>query len=260
DEIVTATFSLNEYTLNVDVVNNGAAPQGTVSISPEQDVYLHDEEVTLTANVPAGWEFMGWSGDVSPAEENLNPLTLTMVADRDITATFTSIHEVTLDIVSRGDGGVGGSATITPEQTTYEYGDEITLSATPTSGWAFKQWEGTDLTPAQAELPLVTFEVTADMDITAVFAKYVPRPGVTIEGSGTVEFDPDEIVYLWGDTLVLTAVPDTNWYFSHWEGDITGNISANPKGITLSGSNNVKAVFTDTPPTRYNYLPVIQSN
>ena len=259
DEIVTATFSLNEYTLNVDVVNNGAAPQGTVSISPEQDVYLHDEEVTLTANVPAGWEFMGWSGDVSPAEENLNPLTLTMVADRDITATFTSIHEVTLDIVSRGDGGVGGSATITPEQTTYEYGDEITLSATPTSGWAFKQWEGTGLTPAQAELPLVTFEVTADMDITAVFAKYVTL-NVTTEGSGSVEVDPDESVYLWGDTVVLTAVPDTNWYFSHWEGDITGYISANPKGITLSGSNNVKAVFTDTPPTRYNYLPVIQSN
>ncbi len=96
------------------------------------------------------------------------------------------------------------------------------------------------------------------MDITAVFAEYVTLTIEPSEGNGSVETDPDESVYLWGDTVVLTAVPAADWYFSHWEGDVTGYISENPKGINLDGSKSVKAVFTDEPPTLYSYLPIIQ--
>jgi len=79
---ITANFTLiaNSFTLNVTAVN------GTVAINPNQLTYTSGSNVELTATPNSGYTFTSWSGD---ATGTTNPLTVTMNANKNITANFT---------------------------------------------------------------------------------------------------------------------------------------------------------------------------
>jgi PKD repeat protein len=62
-------------------------------------------------------------------------------------------------------------------------------------------------------------------------------------GSGTVNKTPDQATYHYNDTVQLEAVPDPDWTFSHWSGDLTGN--TNPDTITVTGDMTITATFTE---------------
>gem|GEM_PF-1550973 len=77
------------------------ATNGTVATSPVMptDGYVRGTSVTLTATPTAGYDFTGWSGDVSGST---NPLIITMDAAKTITATFRKQGQVT-SLLSGGD-------------------------------------------------------------------------------------------------------------------------------------------------------------
>ena len=78
--------------------------------------------MTLTASADTGWTFDSWSGD---ATGSTNPITLTIDANKVVTATFTqNLYSLTTHTV--GSGSVGKQ----PDQATYVYGDVVTLTAT----------------------------------------------------------------------------------------------------------------------------------
>src|SRR5207247_10169199 len=79
---------------------------GTVAKSPNQATYTHGTVVQLTATPAAGWHFVSWSGDASGTA---NPLSVTMDADKSITATF-AINTYTLSVSVVGGGRVRKSA------------------------------------------------------------------------------------------------------------------------------------------------------
>ena len=79
---LVANFGVNTYTLNVTATN------GTVVKTPNQVTYNHGTTVLLTATPNAGYVFSSWSGD---ATGSTNPLTVTMNANKNITANFTAI-------------------------------------------------------------------------------------------------------------------------------------------------------------------------
>lgn len=60
---------------------------GTITRSPDKTTYDNGEQVTLTATPGTGYSFSGWSGDLSGGA---NPATLTMDADKAVTANFTA--------------------------------------------------------------------------------------------------------------------------------------------------------------------------
>ncbi len=68
------------FTLTVNVTGNG-----TVAKSPDQATYDGGSTVDLTPGAGNGYVFTGWSGD---ATGTTSPLTVTMDADKTITATF----------------------------------------------------------------------------------------------------------------------------------------------------------------------------
>jgi len=70
------------YTLTVNITGSGS-----VSKSPNQASYSPGTVVTLTATPAAGCTFTGWSGDLAGTA---NPTTITMDADKTVTAAFTS--------------------------------------------------------------------------------------------------------------------------------------------------------------------------
>ena len=84
-KVVTATFNLipiTYYTLTVATTGTGS---GTVIKSPDAISYTAGSAVILTATATAGSTFAGWSGD---ATGSINPVTVTMNADKVVTATF----------------------------------------------------------------------------------------------------------------------------------------------------------------------------
>jgi uncharacterized repeat protein (TIGR02543 family) len=82
---VTATFTQNTggpFTLTTTVVGTG-----TITRNPNATSYAAGTVVSLTATAGSGFTFTGWSGDLSGTT---NPQNITMSANRNVTATFTS--------------------------------------------------------------------------------------------------------------------------------------------------------------------------
>src|SRR5437867_8287610 len=118
---ITATFAINTYTLSVTTVGSGA-----VAKSPNQPNYNHGTVVQLTATPAVGWHFVSWSGDASGTA---NPLSVTMDANKDITATF-AINTYTLSVTTIGNGTGAKS----PDQPSYNHGTVVQPTATANAG------------------------------------------------------------------------------------------------------------------------------
>jgi uncharacterized repeat protein (TIGR02543 family) len=77
---LVANFAINTFTLNVTSNN------GSVTKNPNQVTYNSGSSVQLTATPNTGYVFTSWSGD---ATGSTNPLTVSMNANKNITANFT---------------------------------------------------------------------------------------------------------------------------------------------------------------------------
>jgi len=67
---------------------------------------------------------------------------------------------------------------------------------------------------------------------------------VTSVGNGIIQKLPDQVTYIAGTTVELTAVPDTGWTFANWSGDASG--SQPPLTITMTTDQSITATFTST--------------
>jgi len=103
------------------------------SVDPAGGTYDAGSVVTLTATPDPGFAFVGWSGDLSGAQ---NPATLVMDDDRSVTASFAPL--VTLSLSS----ATGGSIVLDPPGGSYTQGTVVMLTATPDLGYLFAGWGG----------------------------------------------------------------------------------------------------------------------
>jgi uncharacterized repeat protein (TIGR02543 family) len=99
---LVANFAPITFTLNVTAVN------GTVVKNPNFAKYNTGTTVQLTATPNSGYTFTSWSGD---ATGSVNPLTVTMNANKNITANFTPVGPPPL--FTSIFGAFGGSAGVT---------------------------------------------------------------------------------------------------------------------------------------------------
>ncbi len=224
NKTITATFAINSYALNVTVAGNGA-----VAKSPDQASYDHGTVVTMTATPGTGSHFVGWSGD---ATGSTNPLTVTMDAAKNVTATF-AVDNHTVTVTTVGTGTIVRA----PDQATYPFGTAVQLTATPSVGWSFTGWSG-DATGSTNPL---TVTANSDLNITGTFTINTYPLNVTVQGSGTVAKSPDQPTYNHGTTVTLTATPTVGWHFLGWSGDAAG--STNPITVSMTAPRNVTASF-----------------
>ncbi|MAH39537.1 MAG: hypothetical protein CL873_03275, partial [Dehalococcoidales bacterium] len=87
DKTVTANFSqipATQYTLTINTAGNGTTTgAGT---------YDEGTAVPITATLASGWEFVNWTGDIGGIGNiNLASTTITMNADKTVTANFSQI-------------------------------------------------------------------------------------------------------------------------------------------------------------------------
>jgi uncharacterized repeat protein (TIGR01451 family) len=66
---------------------------------------------------------------------------------------------------------------------------------------------------------------------------------VNLVGNGSVIRNPVGPVYDEGTVVTLTAIPDADWGFVGWSGDLSG--SNNPETITMSSEKSVTATFAE---------------
>ncbi len=219
---VTASFTANTYTLTVSAVN------GSVTKTPNQTSYAYGTTVTLQAVPNAGYTFSGWSGDASGTA---NPTTITMTANKSVTANFTaSTYTLTVSAVN-------GSVTKTPNQTSYASGAVVTLQAVPNAGYSFSSWSG-DVTGTANP---TTLTMNANKSVTAGFTANTYTLAVSAV-NGSVTKTPNQTSYASGAVVTLQAVPNAGYSFSSWSGDVTG--TANPTTLTMNGNKSVTAGFT----------------
>jgi uncharacterized repeat protein (TIGR02543 family) len=221
DKSVLATFTKDEYFLSVGV--DGA---GTVSASPDPP-YIYNQLVTLTAVPGPDMVFFAWEGGV---ESQTNPLPLNMDTDYNITAKFVQTEYEVMATAS-GDGQVA----VSPSGP-FQYLDTVTVTATPSNGFEFVGWSGTQTSD---ENPLV-FDIEADQSLEATFIPIMYEINVGIQGKGSVELVPSG-PYSEGQEVTMTAVPDVGWAFSAWNGDVAG--TTNPVQFVINSNMAVTAEF-----------------
>jgi uncharacterized repeat protein (TIGR02543 family) len=159
------------YTLGVSV-----SPSGAGSISPSGGKYESGVQVTVTASPASGYTFDYWSGSASGTTSTI---TITMDSDKSLTANFETIPTVSHDLTI----GVIGQGTINPSIGTHKYGNgtQVTITASPASGWKFDHWSG----DASGASVTIVIAMDSDKNITAYFEEKPPVPEVVYRITGT---------------------------------------------------------------------------
>jgi hypothetical protein len=222
---VTAVFAEGQQHI-LEVTIDGP---GSVSKDPDQAAYADGTVVTLTATPAGDNVFDHWEGDATGTDATVQ---VTMDGDKAVTAYFRG-SEALLAVYVDG----GGDVTVDPDQASYDYGQQVELTAVPDAGWVFDHWDG-DATGSDNPL---TISMTGNKIITAYFTQETFTLSVTINGSGSVTQDPDQTEYTFGTLVTLTAVPDTGMEFDRWEGAVTS--TANPVQLVIDGDKEVTAFF-----------------
>jgi hypothetical protein len=225
-----AVFLGNEYTITLEKEG-----QGEVSKVPDQETYQYGDEITLTAIPAQGWRFSRWLKNGAYFSSDAQKI-VNVNDNATYKAIFEEIQYYTLDISVQGSGAVSRN----PNEDPYEENTQVTLRANPSNGWRFHHWEG-DLMGGTNPKQIT---MDSDKNITAVFVEIQYYTlDISIQGNGSVSRNPDENPYEENTIVTLTANPENDWRFDHWEGDITG--STNPKQITMNSNKSITAVFEE---------------
>ncbi len=223
------------YMLTVNLTGSG-----TVIKNPDQLNYINGTSVQLAATPNLGWGFADWSGDLGG---NSNPATITMDANKTLTANFVQLitpttpplqYTLTTSISPTGTGSIGLS-----KSGPYHYGDVVQLTASPATGWTFSGWSG----DATGNTNPLNVTMSGNKSITANFVQnqYTLTVAANPAGSGTVTKSPDQATYISGAQVQVTATPSSGWSFSGWSGDASGN--TNPLSVTMNSNKTVTATF-----------------
>jgi CSLREA domain-containing protein/uncharacterized repeat protein (TIGR02543 family) len=203
--------------------------------------YWEGTVVQLTATANTGYAFFNWSGDASGTD---NPVSVTMDADKSVTANFSDVCYTLTTAASPPEGG-GVSADPPPNcnnGTQYTPGTVVDLTATPNSGYTFNSWTR-DVTDT-ANPVSVTMDgdktVTANFDLICFTLMLSVEP--VFGGSVSASPPPDcnnGTQYTQGAMVALTAAANTGYAFNSWAGDITD--TANPASVTMDADKQVAA-------------------
>ena len=140
DKSVTANFVKKKYALTTTVEGEGTVSEKVIKAGAATD-YNSGTIVELTA-IPSGeWLFVEWKGDVTGTE---NPKQITIDKAKSVTAVFVK-KQYALTIEIEGEGTVAEKVIKAGVATDYNSGTIVELTATPSTGWRFKEWAG-DLT------------------------------------------------------------------------------------------------------------------
>ena len=239
---VTANFTLippNQYTLTITAVNGSV----TQTPPPVNGTYTAGTPVTLTPVPNNGYQFSGWSGDISG---NQNPVTVTMNSNMNVTANFTLIppNQYTLTITA-----VNGSVTLTPPPTngTYTAGTAVILTAIPNAGYHFVEWQGNLAGNNNPE----TLVMDSDKSATAVFDVNPPPPPPPVNHPPTVNAGADQTITLPNSAMLDSTVTDDGLPNPPAHVSATWSKVSGPGSVTFGNEHSIDTTASFVTPGIY---------
>ena len=219
---------------------NAVDPSGGGTTTPGEGVHTYADGtvVNISATPSAGYVFDHWEGAVANA--NSASTTVTMDADKTVTAHFMVTHDLTMvvDPVRRWyHRACRGRAHLRRGDGRQHLGDAQSRLRVRVS------WTGDVANPTSAS---TTVTMDADKTVTANFVAEEYTLSVNIVGHGSVSKDPDKATYHYGDQVLLTATPAFGYEFAGWSGDLADG--ANPQTVTMNGNKSVTATFEQYTP------------
>ena len=133
--VVSCSKDAVMYTLTTS-----ANPSEGGTVSPTTKQYEEGETATINATPAAEYLFQSWSG----ATGSSSSTSLVMSSDKSVTANFVK-KKYTLTTTVEGKGTITEKVIKAGAATDYNSGTIVELTATPSTGWKFKEWSG-DLT------------------------------------------------------------------------------------------------------------------
>lgn len=239
NKAVTANFvACFSLTANVS-----PAGYGSITADPSPNcaggMYTAGTEVTLTANINSGRDFLNWSGAVSGTT---NPVTLTMNANKTVTANYTPCYALNAASNPLGSGTVDVTEPNCPGGL-YRLNTPVTLEALPAANYNFTSWSGSTSGTANP----TSFNMTANKTVTANFTGcFLLETVLDPAGGGAVTASPAPNCaggrYLYGTSVRVTAAAASPGYaFTNWSGDASGSV--NWFYVTMNGNRSVTAHY-----------------
>ena len=166
---------------------------GTTTPAVGAHTYAEGTVVNISATPNPGYVFDHWTGGV--ANPNSASTTVTVDADKTVTANFVVAHDLTMAVSPSG----GGTTTPAVGAHTYAEGTVVNISATPSPGYEFDSWTGEVADPDSAS---TTVTMDADKTVTANFEAEEYTLTINVVGQGAVSKDPDQATYHYGDQVI----------------------------------------------------------
>jgi hypothetical protein len=163
-----------------------------------------------------------------------------------ITITNAPAAEHTITVTTAGGGTASASSTSATA------GTEITLTATPNTGYHFKEWQveslaGLVITNNKFTMPDSNVAIKAIFEEDSPFAPTKHTVTVKTDGNGIAFASP--LLAVAGTEITLTAMPKEGYHFKEWQVISGGVVIENNKFLMPDSNVEVKAVFEkDAPP------------
>ena len=163
-----------------------------------------------------------------------------------ITITNAPAAEHTITVTTAGGGTASASSTSATA------GTEITLTATPNTGYHFKEWQveslaGLVITNNKFTMPDSNVAIKAIFEEDSPFAPTKHTVTVKTDGNGIAFASP--LLAVAGTEITLTAMPKEGYHFKEWQVISGGVVIENNKFLMPDSNVEVNAVFEkDAPP------------
>jgi len=217
---VTGVFALISYTISTSAVNGKLLSSSSTGVM--------GQEITLYPTANTGCSFSSYTK--SPSSLTITSNKFTMPASNvSVTANFTK-NNYTVSKVS--NPSAGGSVTL--GKTSAQYGDQVTVSASANTGYAFSSWStnvsGVSVSNGKFTMPASNITITANFSHTSYTVSKASSPAA----GGTVTLSKTSAYY--GDSVTVTATPNAGYAFSSWSTNVSG-VSITNNAFTMPASN-----------------------
>lgn len=170
--VITGEVNGTLEAVTMYTVNAAASPEegGTVSVYPNSPEYEAGEEITLTATDNFGYDFVNWTDGSGTVVSTDAKFKYTVTGDATLTANFVAVNTYALNLTVDGTNSymveVKPEATMVDGKMMFEDGSYVTLTANSYDGLVqFNNWSDGQTNSE------ISFKMTADKDLTAVYAQ-----------------------------------------------------------------------------------------
>ena len=265
--------------IRVKLLGSEDAPAITTTTLPGGTVgtpYHHQLQATgggfilwelFSGELPDGLTLKQTTGEISgtPTAEQTAQFTVRALnsvgndkKELSITITKAPAAEYTVTVTTEG----GGTASASPAKAAA--GTEITLTATPNTGYHFKEWQvespaGLVITNNKFTMPDSNVAIKAIFEENSPFAPTKHTVTVKTDGNGIAFASP--LLAVAGTEITLTAMPKKGYHFKEWQ-VINGGVTVKDDKFLMPNNNvEIKAIFEkDAPPAPTEFTITFDGN